>query len=169
MRMFLFSTFALVFCMMSAGSAPRAAETVAQADRIVIEKTAHRMVLYHGGNILKSYWVALGGGGLDPKKREGDGRTPEGIYKITERKADSRFHLALRISYPDEKDKARAKAQGVPPGSHIMIHGMRNGFGWLSPFNTWFDWTDGCVAITNAQMNEIWERVPVGTEVEIQH
>ena len=155
--------------MMPAGVASHAAETVVKADRIVIEKTAHRMVLYRGDDILKSYQVALGGGGLDPKEREGDGRTPEGIYRITERKADSRFHLALRISYPDEKDKARAETQDVPPGSDIMIHGMRNGLGWLSPLNTWFDWTDGCIAVTNAQMNEIWDRVPVGTEVEIQH
>lgn len=140
-----------------------------KADRIVVEKSAHRMTLYRGDKVIRYYEVALGRGGGGPKQREGDALTPEGTYRVVHHKADSAFHRALRLSYPEPDDIKRAARQGVPPGSDIMIHGMRNGFGWLAPFNTWFDWTNGCVAVTNSEMDEIWLLVEDGTPVEIKH
>ena len=98
----------------------------------------------------------------------GDGRTPEGAYAIDFKNARSRFHLALRISYPNAADRASAQRRGVPPGGDIMIHGLPNGLGWLAGLHLWRDWTDGCVAVTDAQIGEIWPLVDVGTTVEIK-
>jgi murein L,D-transpeptidase YafK len=102
------------------------------------------------------------------KQREGDGRTPEGRYAIDFKNPRSRFHLALRISYPDASDRDSARRRGVPPGGDIMIHGLPNGLGWLGKYHLWRDWTDGCIAVTNGQIEEIWASVDVGTPVEIR-
>ena len=102
------------------------------------------------------------------KTREGDSKTPEGIYKIDSRNEKSAYHLALHISYPNEKDKKRAKELGVSPGGNIMIHGIKNGLGWVGRFHTLFDWTKGCIAVTNKEMEEIYRLVPNGTIVEIK-
>lgn len=140
-----------------------------KADRIIIEKSDHRMGLYQGDRLLVTYTVALGKGGPEAKTREGDGRTPEGRYMITEHKEDSAFHRALRLSYPNAEDKERAAKLGLPAGGDIMIHGMRNGLGFLGFMNTWVDWTDGCIAVTNGEIDEIWSMVDNGTVVDIMH
>lgn len=139
-----------------------------QADRVVIDKAKHRLTLYAKGAVLRSYPVSFGRGGLAPKQREGDQLTPEGRYKILNRKENSAYHRALRISYPDLADEMRAAAAGVPVGSDIMIHGLRNGFGWLGVLHRRFDWTLGCIAVTNPEIEEIWQLVPDGTPVIIQ-
>jgi lipoprotein-anchoring transpeptidase ErfK/SrfK len=138
------------------------------ADRILIEKAARRLTLYRGNEIVATYPVSFGRGGLAPKRREGDGLTPEGIYTISGRNPRSAYFLSLRISYPDEADKERAAKEGVPPGSDIMIHGLRNGFGWLGIFHRTINWTQGCIALTNPEMRQLWRIVPDGTVVEIR-
>jgi len=149
-------------------NAPALAPAEGRATAIVVEKEARRLTLWHGDKILKTYETSLGGAPVGHKEREGDGRTPEGVYAIDFKHPRSRFHLALRISYPNAADIDRARRRGVPPGGDIMIHGLPNGLGWLGPFHRWRDWTDGCIAVTNAQIEEIWALVDVGARVEIK-
>jgi len=138
------------------------------ADRILIEKNARRLTLFSKGKQLKSYPIALGGNPDGPKERQGDNKTPEGIYRIESRNRNSSYHLALRISYPNEQDKKRAKQLGVSPGSDIMIHGIKNGFSWVGGLHTEVDWTKGCIAVTDEEIEEIEKLVPNGTTVEIR-
>lgn len=138
------------------------------ANRVLVEKAARRLTLYHDGVAIASYRVALGPHPLGAKTRAGDGRTPEGLYAIDWRKADSGYHRALHVSYPNPADRKRAAAQGVAPGGDIMIHGMRNGLGWLGPLHRLFDWTRGCIALTDAEVDQVWQSVPDGTPVEIR-
>ena len=137
-----------------------------KADRILIEKAARKMTLFQGEETLKTYRISLGRQPVGAKQQEGDGKTPEGRYTIDGRNAGSAFHLSLRISYPNAADRAQAAKSGVKPGGQIMIHGLPNGMpdfgsGILS------DWTDGCVAVSNAEIEEIWKLVPNGAAVEI--
>lgn len=138
------------------------------ADKVLIEKKARRLTLYAKGQQIKVYKVALGRNSEGAKEREGDKKTPEGTYVIDSRNRNSGYHLALHISYPNEQDKKRAKELGVSPGGDIMIHGIRNGLGWIGSFHTWFDWTKGCIAVTNSEIEEIDKLVPNGTVVEIR-
>ena len=148
--------------------APAPAPADQRANLIVVEKSAHRLTLLRDGHALKTYDVALGSASRGHKQQEGDGRTPEGAYAIDFKNARSRFHLALRISYPNATDRASAARRGVPPGGDIMIHGLPNGLGWLAGLHLWRDWTDGCIAVTDAQIDEIWPLVDIGTAVEIR-
>jgi murein L,D-transpeptidase YafK len=138
-----------------------------KVDGILIEKAARRMTLLHGRTPVKVYTVALGGEPVGPKEREGDGRTPEGDYLIDARNARSHYHLSLHVSYPNPADLARARKLGVNPGGAIMIHGLPNGIGWIGSAHRLLDWTKGCVAVTNAEIDEIWRLVAVGTPVKI--
>jgi murein L,D-transpeptidase YafK len=99
------------------------------------------------------------------KQQQGDGRTPEGEYRLDYRNPNSSFHNALHISYPQSDDVAIARKLGVNPGGLVMVHGMKNGFGWLGRLARVIDWTDGCVAVTNREMDEIWRAVPDGTKI----
>jgi len=138
------------------------------ADRILIEKKERRLTLLSKGRVLKTYNIALGGDPIGPKERQGDNKTPEGTYIIDARNGDSLYHLSLHISYPNEKDKKRAKELGVSPGGDIMIHGIKNGFSWASDSHTKVDWTNGCIAVTDEEIEEINKLVPNGTIVEIR-
>jgi len=138
-----------------------------KADKIVIEKAARKMTLYHKGAAIKTYKVSLGGEPVDAKERQGDHRTPEGTYTISGRNAKSKFHRSLRISYPSAADRERARKAEVDPGGDIMIHGLPNGWGWLGSGHLKSDWTDGCIAVTNEEIEEIWRLVPNGTTVVI--
>lgn len=115
-----------------------------------------------------SYAVALGRHPLGHKQREGDGRTPEGRYVLDSRKSDSAFHLALHVSYPSPADRALAQARGDDPGGLIMIHGLRNGLGFLGRTHRLLDWTQGCIAVTNREIEEIWRVIPDGTPITIE-
>jgi len=139
-----------------------------EADKILIVKSAHTMTLLSGGKMLKTYKVALGGAPVGPKRVEGDHKTPEGNYVIDAKNAHSRFHLALHISYPSAADAETARKLGSRPGGAIMIHGLASSFAYLGPLHRQTDWTDGCIAVTNAEIEEIWRLVPVGTRVEIR-
>jgi murein L,D-transpeptidase YafK len=139
-----------------------------RATLVLVEKQARPLTLLHDGNVLKTYSVALGSDPVGPKQQEGDGRTPEGRYTIDFKHPRSRFHLALRVSYPSDADRAHAQRRGVAAGSDIMIHGQPNGLGPFSRFVLGRDWTDGCVAVPNAQIEEIWTMVDLGTPIEIR-
>ena len=139
-----------------------------RADRVRVLKSARRLELYRGGDLLASYAVSLGPQPVGHKQREGDGRTPEGQYLLDYAKLDSSSHRALHISYPAAADRAAAAAAGVDPGGLIMIHGMLNHFGWIGRLHRAVDWTNGCVAVTNDEMDEIMRVVPVGTPIEIR-
>ncbi len=138
------------------------------ADRILIEKKERRLTLFSKGKVLKTYQIALGGNPNGPKERQGDNKTPEGTYVIDSRNKNSRYHLSLHISYPNEKDKKRAKELGVSPGGDIMIHGIKNGLSWVGDMHTEVDWTKGCIAVTDEEIEEINRVVPLGTIVEIR-
>jgi len=110
----------------------------------------------------------LGGNPNGPKERQGDNKTPEGTYVIDSRNKDSQYHLSLHISYPNERDKKRAKELGVSPGGNIMIHGIKNGFSWVGDFHSEADWTKGCIAVTDEEIEEIAKIAPNGTIVEVR-
>ncbi|WP_283176931.1 L,D-transpeptidase family protein [Gemmobacter sp. 24YEA27] len=137
-----------------------------QIERIVIEKAARRMALIQEGREVRVYRIALGFSPTGDKNREGDGRTPEGEFRIDRRNDQSAYHLSLGLDYPKPADRARARAGGYSPGGDIMIHGQPN----MLPDETLIatDWTAGCIAISNAEMREIWAATPVGTMVEIR-
>lgn len=137
-------------------------------NRILIEKSTRRLMLISQGEVLKSYKIALGGNPIGPKERQGDNKTPEGTYVIDARNRDSRFHLSLHISYPNERDKKRAKELGVSPGGEIMIHGIKNGFSWVGDAHSGVDWTKGCIAVTDQEIDEIDKLAPNGTIVELR-
>jgi tetratricopeptide (TPR) repeat protein len=138
------------------------------ADKILIEKKERRLALISKSKELKSYKIALGGNPNGPKERQGDNKTPEGMYSIDSRNRDSRYHLSLHISYPNEKDKKRAKELRVSPGGDIMIHGIKNGFSWVGDSHAEADWTKGCIAVTDEEIEEIDKLAPNGTIVEIR-
>jgi len=114
------------------------------------------MTLLADGQPIATYKVALGRGGSGPKERQGDHKTPEGLYFIDARKPASRFYPALRVSYPNDADRQRAAKMGVNPGSDIEIHGLENGLGWFGGAQTLTDWTEGCTAVTDKEMDQIW-------------
>ena len=126
------------------------------------------MQLFAGGNVIRTYKVALGRGGLAAKEREGDARTPEGRYTIDARNDHSRYHRALHVPYPNAVDRERAARLGISPGGAIMIHGLPSGMGWVGSAHRLYDWTLGCIAVTDEEIEEIWKLVPLGTPVEIR-
>lgn len=138
------------------------------ADRILIEKSKRQLTLISHGEVLKSYKIALGGNPIGPKEQKGDKKTPEGIYTIEERHNSSRFHLSLRISYPNEKDKKRARELGASPGGDIMIHGTGKEILPADSGHWRVDWTEGCIAVTNEEIEEIARLVPDGTTIDIK-
>lgn len=140
----------------------------AKVDKILILKSARKLQLLSGRDVVKEYRVALGHAPTGPKERQGDGRTPEGTYVIDYRNKNSQFHRSLHISYPNAADKARARRLGVNPGGEVFIHGLMNGYGWIGAAHRTKDWTLGCIAVTNEEIDEIWKLVPDGTPVEIR-
>jgi murein L,D-transpeptidase YafK len=146
-----------------------ASAAVVKADKIVVIKSKHVALLMNNGEIIKAYRVSLGKQPVGRKSRQGDQKTPEGTYIIDSRIADSKFYLALHISYPNDADVKSAHKLGIDPGGSIMIHGLPNGLGKrIGKLHRLSDWTDGCIAVTNSEMDEIWELVPDGVTIEIK-
>lgn len=139
----------------------------ARIDRLVVEKSAHRLLAYQRGRLLKEYGVAVGPG-LGAKQRAGDLRTPEGSYVIDWHNGASCCHQALHVSYPSARDRARAHQAGYSPGGDIMVHGLPNGMGWVGRAHQLRDWTLGCIAVTDAQIEELYWATPDGTPIEIR-
>jgi murein L,D-transpeptidase YafK len=138
------------------------------ADRVVVYKARREMMLYRDGKAIRTYRIALGRTPVGPKRREGDGKTPEGDYVVDGRLARSQFHRALHISYPAAADRERARRAGVSPGGDIMIHGLPNGQGAIGAAHRQSDWTEGCIAVTNEEIEEIWRLVANGTPIRIE-
>lgn len=160
----------IVALVLALGFVPSAGASVApgKADRVVVVKSERKLYLVRDGQIMRSYRIALGRQPRGTKIYEGDGRTPEGSYRVAAFNPNSRFHRALRVSYPNEHDRARARALGTAAGGDIMIHGLppeRVSFG---SDHYLFNWTEGCIAVTNEEIEEIWQRVEVGTPIEIR-
>ncbi len=150
------------------GAPPAMAAFAEQADRILVDKPARSLTLLRDNTPIRDYQISLGANPTGHKTREGDERTPEGLYTIDWRNPNSMAHLSLHISYPNEADRAAAEAADQSPGGDIMIHGILNGWGFLGPLQHRWDWTNGCIAVTNEDMREIWSLVPDGTPIEIK-
>jgi murein L,D-transpeptidase YafK len=138
------------------------------ADRIVVVKSTRTMTLESKGHTLKTYKVALGGQPVGAKERQGDHKTPEGEYAVNAKNAHSQFYKALHLSYPNAADRLQARKLGVSPGGDVEIHGLGKEYGWIGARHRLTDWTDGCVAVTNEEIEEIFKMVEVGTRVEIR-
>ncbi|MGL4489694.1 MAG: L,D-transpeptidase family protein [Rhizobiaceae bacterium] len=136
--------------------------------RVIVDKSERKMDLWKGQLKIRSYKISLGGDPVGHKQREGDGRTPEGVYTLDYRKTDSVAYKSIHISYPSAQDAAAARERGVKPGGAIMIHGSWNGYGWAGDIMKFFDWTNGCIGITNQEMDEIWDLLAWNTTIEIR-
>jgi murein L,D-transpeptidase YafK len=140
----------------------------AEVTLVKVKKSENRMFLMENDRVVKEYRVVFGANPKGHKQQEGDEKTPEGTYTLDYKKEDSSFHRAMHISYPNKQDKANAKKRGVSPGGFIMIHGQPNGLGWLAPVSQQFNWTKGCIALTNSEMDEFMKLVSVGTKIKIE-
>jgi murein L,D-transpeptidase YafK len=138
------------------------------ADRVLVLKKERTLQLLIQGKVIKTYKVALGGDPVGAKIRQGDHKTPEGLYVLDSRNAHSRFYKSIHISYPSAQDRAAARRNHVSPGGDVFVHGLPNGYGWLGASHRARDWTDGCIAVTNREMDEIWLAVGDGTPIEIR-
>ena len=141
---------------------------IAKVDLVKVDKSANKMYLMEGETVIKEYHIALGKNPQGHKQQEGDKRTPEGTYTLDYKKEDSAFYRSMHISYPNKKDIENAKKRGVSPGGFIMVHGQPNRLGWLSTMNQKVNWTDGCIALTNKEMDEFMKLVSVGTKIQIE-
>ena len=160
----------ILVVLLGAGSATKATAGLSDslvAPHIVVHKRAHTMDVYDGDSLLRQLRVSLGRGGLGNKQRQGDGRVPEGNYVIDGSNPASAYHLSLHISYPSPQQVAAAAARGINPGGDIMIHGLPNGLPPTERNRNRGDWTDGCVAVTDREIEWLWETVPDGTPISI--
>lgn len=137
-------------------------------DSIVVDKSARKMNVYANGKRLKTYRISLGRNPLRDKEFQGDYRTFEGVYTINDKNANSLYHKNLGISYPNSDDVAYARKLGKSAGGDIKIHGLKPGLGFIGRFHLWLDWTKGCIAVTNQEIDELYDRVPKGTKIEIK-
>jgi murein L,D-transpeptidase YafK len=142
-------------------------EALPLVDRVVVHKGERRMLLMHGGNIVRSYHVALGLNPVGQKERSGDFRTPEGAYRLERRNPRSDYFLSIKVSYPSAADMKRARARHWDTGGSIMIHGLPNYLKHDPEFYQTHDWTDGCIAVSNADMVEIWMLTPDDVPIDI--
>lgn len=165
MRIRLFTAVLVGFCSFVLAQSP---PITIRADRVLVIKHERVLRLYKDGKVIKRYKVALGGDPIGPKTRQGDHKTPEGNYVLDSRNAHSQFYKSIHISYPSPRDRAAARAKGVSPGGDVFVHGLPNGYGWVGPGHSVKDWTDGCIAVTNAEIDEIWQSVADGTPIEIR-
>ena len=136
-------------------------------DKVFVDKSARTLQLLSDNKMIKTYHIALGGNPIGHKQQQGDQRTPVGSYTLDYKNEKSGYYRSIHISYPNTTDKSRAKSRGVSAGGDIMIHGQKNGFGALGLLNQQRDWTEGCIAVTNDEMDEIMAAVKVGTPIEI--
>lgn len=168
MRVTLFSSLIALSATLATVASPILhAANLGKVDLVVVTKSTSNMALMRDGKIIKQYHIAMGDLPKGHKLKEGDQRTPQGRYTLDYKKSDSAFYRSIHISYPNEEDKLRAKALGIRPGGMIMIHGQ-NPKSSMSPQEAQrYNWTNGCIAITNAEMDEVWQAVDEGTPIEI--
>ena len=144
------------------------ADSIQKADAILVIKSERRLYLMKDNELLEKFKVTFGGNPKGHKEAEGDEKTPEGHYRLGYKNLKSRFYKSIHISYPNRKDRANAKRLGVKPGGDIMIHGQKNGWEWATPLAQLFSWTNGCIALSNKDMDKIWMRVDPGIPIEIR-
>lgn len=166
MRARLFTT--LLVCLLVEIGAAQAVGNTLRADRVVVFKKERTLQLMNAGKVIKTYKIALGGNPIGPKMRQGDHKTPEGNYVLDSRNLHSQFYKSIHISYPNSQDRAAARKHGVSPGRDVFLHGLPDGYGWIGKEHRMKDWTDGCIAVTDQEMDEIWRAVPNGTPIEIR-
>jgi murein L,D-transpeptidase YafK len=142
-------------------------DSLPAVDRVVVRKSQRRLLLMHGGNIVRAYHVSLGLNPIGQKERSGDFRTPEGSYRLESRNPRSDFFLSIKVSYPNPVDLKRARAHRWDTGGSIMIHGLPNTLKHEPEYYESHDWTDGCIAVSNADMTEIWMLTPDDVPIEI--
>ena len=140
----------------------------AKVDRVLVLKQKRVLRLLHDRDVVKEYKVALGGSPVGPKSQQGDHKTPEGVYVLDSRNPHSQYYKSLHISYPTSEQRAAARKRGVSPGGDVFVHGLPSGYHGPSAANRLYDWTDGCIAVTDAEMGEIWNAVQNGTPIEIR-
>ena len=157
---------ALLLCVLAA--ALDRSPSTPRADRVLVVKSQRKLILLSRGQTIKTYKIALGGDPIGAKTRQGDHKTPEGLYILDHRNEHSQFYRSIHISYPNTEDRVRARKLGVSAGGDVMLHGLPNGYGWIGAAHRSHDWTDGCIAVTNDEMDEIWRTVPDGTPIEIR-
>jgi len=141
--------------------------TTAQIDSLVVFKSQQKMLAYQQGKLLKTYQVSFGNSPTGHKEFKGDEKTPEGIYAINAKNDKSGYHKNLGISYPNAQDIKHAKLIGKSPGGDIKIHGLRNGLGLINKFQRWFNWTNGCIALTDTEVDELYQSVKIGSKIQI--
>jgi murein L,D-transpeptidase YafK len=139
-----------------------------KVDSLVVFKAKRILIVYQKSKAIRQLKISLGGNPVGHKEKEGDEKTPEGYYIISDKNPNSAFYKNLAISYPNKTDVEKARKGGYSPGGNIKIHGLRNGFGWTSPFHLWLDWTNGCIAVTNKEMEWLFQNVEKGTLIHIQ-
>ena len=162
-RWFGVASFLVSVCLLASAYA----SDIEMADHVLIKKSERKLFLMKKDKILKSMDISLGLVPTGDKQSEGDFRTPEGSYKLTERNAASDFFLSIMISYPNGADHSEAERRGLLPGGQIMIHGQPNNPSHSSDYYRWTDWTDGCVAVSNSNMVDIWLMTDKNTPIEI--
>ena len=137
-------------------------------DKLVVYKSKRQLLAFSNGKLIKTYKIALGRQPIGHKQFEGDRKTPEGIYTINDKNPNSGYHKNLGVSYPNQDDIANAKRLGKPTGGDIKIHGLRNKTGYINKLHRWTDWTLGCIALTDQEIDELYKAVKVGTQIEIK-
>ncbi|WP_448700304.1 murein L,D-transpeptidase family protein [Mucilaginibacter sp. AW1-3] len=137
-------------------------------DRILVIKSKRQMLVYHQNKLIKTYKISLGFCPIGKKQVDGDGKTPEGLYRINAKNPNSVCHKNLGISYPDANDIATAKKLVRPTGGDIKIHGLKNGYGFIGKFHRWRDWTDGCIGLTDTEIDDLYAHTPIGTPIQIK-
>ena len=145
-----------------------AADELQKADEVLVIKSEKRLYLIKDGERFASFRVTFGGDPKGHKEQRGDQRTPEGRYMLGHKNINSSYYKSIYISYPNAQDRENASEKGIDPGDNIMIHGQPNGWAWASPVTQLFSWTDGCVALTNDNMDLVWASVDPGTPIEIR-
>jgi lipoprotein-anchoring transpeptidase ErfK/SrfK len=138
------------------------------ADRVIVLKSSRQLQLAQNGKVFQTFPIALGRDPVGPKQRQGDGRTPEGVYRIDWRTEDTKYTRELHISYPEQSDRERARAMQADPGGAIFIHGLPRDYGAFDPPVWYKDWTEGCISVGNIAITKIWNAVPDGTPIEIR-
>ena len=137
-------------------------------DKILVLKSKRQLQAFSNGQVIKTYTISLGQNPTGDKEFEGDKRTPEGLYQINDKNPNSDFHKNLGVSYPNPTDIEQANKIGKQTGGDIKIHGLRNGTGFIGKFQRWWDWTAGCIALTNSDVDELYEHTKIGTPIEIK-
>lgn len=157
----------VLLALLAIGPSPAVSSAIEIADRVVVRKSERQLLLMRGDRVLRTFGVALGLSPTGAKRQEGDFRTPEGTYRLSGRNANSDFFLAIQVDYPGPEDERRASAEGVAPGGMIMIHGQPNRPSRPLEYYQKRDWTNGCIAVSNADMVDIWLMTPDNTPIQI--